>query len=116
MELPSGIPGDFTLGGGMRVDQKDNGYYLVEYTDYVNPKFNTSKVMRELTQREAVEMITHLEFAKRWVWSKDDGIKNSMAMASGKKGRDVELRQWMHESFARLRQLLRRILPQAFPK
>ena len=115
MQLPAGIPGNFTLGGGMRVDIKEGRYYLVEYTDYVNPTLNTSKIRRELTQPEAKEMITHLEFAKRWVWSKNNGIKNSMAVASGTKGRSIQSREWMHESFARLRQLLRRIVPQAFP-
>lgn len=72
MQLPQGIPGSFTLGGGMRVDQKDGQYYLVEYTDYVNPKFNTTKLIRELTQAEAEEMIPQLEAAKRWVWSSQE--------------------------------------------
>jgi len=68
MQLPSGIPGNFTLGGGMRVDKKGDRYYLVEYTFCVNPALNTSNVMRELTQLEAEETMSRLEAAKRWVW------------------------------------------------
>ena len=115
MQLPSGIPGNFTLGGGMRVDKKSDRYYLVEYTSYVNPALNTSKLMRELTQAEAEEMIPQLEAAKRWVWSRDDGIENSMAMASRVQGRDMESRERLYESFARFRQLLSRILFKAIP-